>query len=89
MLRLSRQSLALLLSTFVAVGALAGCGSATTPSTPTTATTTTTQVTTNAPTTTQTTQDAAGCPTGTTIPQGGGDNDSDNSGGASDGDGCL
>ena len=34
-------------------------------------------------------QNADGCPAGTTIPQGGGDQDGDNSGGPSDGDGCM
>jgi hypothetical protein len=29
------------------------------------------------------------CPPGVTIPQGGGDQDADNSGGTSDGDGCV
>ena len=70
----------LLVCAIITVGTLTGCGSSNTPSNPPTPSTT-------APATPS--QNADGCPAGTSIPQGGGDNDSDNSGGPSDGDGCL
>ena len=56
--------------------------------TTTTAKTTTTTTTTAAPAT-PAPAPAAECPAGQVIPQGGGDNDGDNAGGPSDGDGCL
>ena len=95
---LTRPLLTLLAFSIIAVGTLAACGSSKTPSnTPTQTTsakTQTTQSSTPAQTTstkTQTTSStsADGCPAGKSIPQGGGDHDGDNSGGPSDGDGCL
>ena len=79
-IRLSRALLALLVLLAITVGALTACGSSSTPSNAPTPTT-------NAPVAPA--QNADGCPAGTTIAQGGGDNDSDNSGGPSDGDGCM
>jgi hypothetical protein len=71
---------------FVAIvcvgGVLTGCGSSS--SSPPAQTTQTTSGSSGG-----SAQSADGCPAGTSIPQGGGDNDGDNSGGASDGDGCL
>jgi hypothetical protein len=55
----------------------------TTTKTPTTTTTTTTTPAAPAP------APAPECPAGQAIPQGGGDNDGDNAGGPSDGDGCF
>ena len=68
--------LALLVFSIMAVGALTACGSSSTPSKARTPTATTAQ-------------NSDGCAPGKTIPQGGGDNDGDNSGGPSDGDGCM
>ena len=66
----------LLISIVCGAGVLSGCGSSSSSNqTP--------------PATSGSSQSADGCPAGTSIPQGGGDNDGDNSGGASDGDGCL
>jgi hypothetical protein len=74
--------LAFLLVSVVCVGGvLTGCGSSSSSTTQTTSTTT------GSGTTGATNAD--GCPAGTSIPQGGGDNDGDNSGGSSDGDGCM
>ena len=75
-----RPVFALLVFSIIAVGGLTACGSSSTPSNATTPTT---------KTATTPAQNADGCPAGTTIPQGGGDNDGDNSGGTSDGDGCM
>jgi hypothetical protein len=69
--------LALLVFSIIAVGALTACGSSSTPSKA------------NTPTATTTARNSDGCAPGKTIPQGGGDNDDDNSGGPSDGDGCM
>jgi hypothetical protein len=77
-----RPLFALLFVAIVCVGGvLTGCGSSS--SSPSTQTTQTTSGSSGG------TQNADGCPAGTSIPQGGGDNDGDNSGGSSDGDGCL
>lgn len=78
--RLFRPLLTLLVFSIIAVGALTACGSSNTPSnapTPSTKTPTTAA------------KNANGCPAGKNIPQGGGDHDGDNSGGPSDGDGCM
>src|SRR5471032_1488474 len=82
-IRLIRPFLALLVYSIIAVGALTACGSSSTPTnTPAPAPASSTKT----PTTPA--KSADGCPAGQTIPQGGGDNDGDNSGGPSDGDGC-
>jgi hypothetical protein len=73
-IRVIRSLLALFVFSIIAVGALTACGSSSTPANATTPTPA---------------ANADGCPAGTTIPQGGGDHDGDNSGGPSDGDGCL
>ncbi len=82
-----RSLLALAVVSIIAVGGLTACGSTSKPPTATTPPATTPTSTATTPTTAATNAD--GCPSGTTIPQGGGDNDGDNSGGASDGDGCM
>jgi hypothetical protein len=82
-IRSIRPFVAFLLVSIVCVGGvLTGCGSSSSPATQTTSTTTNSG-------STGSTQNAVGCAAGTSIPQGGGDNDGDNSGGSSDGDGCL
>ena len=73
--RLLMSFLALLAFSIIVVGSLTACGSSPKPS--------------NGSTPTPKAANADGCAAGTTIPQGGGDQDADNSGGPSDGDGCL
>jgi hypothetical protein len=81
-IRSIRPFVALLVVAVVcAGGVLTGCGSSKTSSTQTTQTT--------SGSSSGSSQNADGCPTGTSIPQGGGDKDGDNSGGSSDRDGCL
>ena len=74
-IRLLMSFLALAFSILV-VGSLTACGSS--PSKPSSGSTPAPKA-----------ANADGCAAGTTIPQGGGDQDADNSGGPSDGDGCL
>ena len=79
-LRINQRLLAVLVLLIISVGALSACGSSSNPSSSTIPATTTQ----TAPAKT-----ADGCPAGTTIPQGGGDQDGDNSGAPTDGNGCM
>ena len=73
--RLLVSFMALLAFSILVAGSLTACGSS--PSKP------------SSGTPASKTASPDGCAAGTTIPQGGGDQDGDNSGGSSDGDGCV